>query len=76
MITRIPQNQYLNMFELAWLVLAAEFIYSMDYIKLYSIENDEWNLRRLFWYFTALLLSVPVLAGIGLGMAASVKYLL
>lgn len=76
MITRIPQNQYLNMFELAWLVLAAEFIYSMDYIKLYSIENDEWNLRRLFWYFTALLLSVPVLSGIGLGIAASVKYLL
>ena len=51
-------------------------IYSMDYIKLYSIENDEWNLRRLFWYFTALLLSVPVLSGIGLGIAASVKYLL
>lgn len=76
MITRVPQNQYLNMFELAWLVLAAEFIYSMDYIKLYSIENDEWNLRRLFWYFTALLLSVPVLSGIGLGIAASVKYLL
>ena len=76
MITRVPQNQYLNMFELAWLVLAAEFIYSMDYIKLYSIENDEWNLRRLFWYFTALLLSVPVLSGIGLGIAASLKYLL
>lgn len=76
MITRVPQNQYLNLFELAWLVLAAEFIYSMDYIKLYSIENDEWNLRRLFWYFTALLLSVPVLSGIGLGIAASVKYLL
>jgi len=76
MITKVPQNQYLNMFELAWLVLAAEFIYSMDYIKLYSIENDEWNLRRLFWYFTALLLSVPVLSGIGLGIAASVKYLL
>lgn len=76
MITKVPQNQYLNMFELAWLVLAAEFIYSMDYIKLYSIENDEWNLRRLFWYFTALLLSVPVLSGIGLGIAASLKYLL
>ena len=76
MITRVPQNQYLNMFELAWLVLAAEFIYSMDYLKLYSIENDEWNLRRLFWYFTALLLAVPMLAGVGLGIAASIKYLL
>lgn len=64
------------MFELAWLALAAEFIYSMDYMKLYSIETDEWNLRRLFWYTALAMLSLPVLVGIGVGIAASVKYLL
>ena len=76
MITRVPQSQYLNMFELAWLVLAAEFIYSMDYLKLYSIETDEWNLRRLFWYGVVAMLLLPVLAAVGFGIAASVKYLL
>lgn len=76
MITRLPQNQYLNMFELAWLVLAAEFIYSMDYLKLYSIENDEWNLRRLFWYGVAAIMMLPALIAVGFGIAASAKYLL
>jgi len=76
MITRVPQNQYLNMFELAWLVLAAEFIYSMDYLKLYSIENDEWNLRRLFWYTAGIVLAMPLIVAVGFGLAASVKYLL
>lgn len=76
MITRVPQNQYLNMFELAWLVLAAEFIYSMDYLKLYSIETDGWNLRRIFWYTTGMLLALPVIVAVGFGLAASVKYLI
>lgn len=64
------------MFELAWLVLTAEFIYSMDYLKLYSIENDEWNLRRLFWYVTGTILSLPAIVAVCLVLAASVKYLL
>lgn len=76
MITRLPQDQYINMFELAWLLLAAEFIYSMDYLKLYSIETDEWNLRRLFWYGVAAMMMLPALIAIGFGIAASVKYLL
>ena len=64
------------MFELAWLVLAAEFIYSMDYLKLYSIETDEWNLRRLFWYTAGIVLALPLIVAVGFGLAASVKYLL
>ena len=76
MITRLPQDQYLNMFELAWLLLAAEFIYSMDYLKLYSIETDEWNLRRLFWYSVAAIMMLPALIAVGFGIAASVKYLI
>lgn len=76
MIARVPQNQYLNVFETAWLVLAAEFIYSMNFLKLYSIETDEWNIRRIFWYLAGLAALAPFILAVAFGMAASVKYLL
>ena len=63
MITRIQDDQYLNIFELIWLFCAAELIVSMSYIKVYNIEDDEWNLRRLFWY--------AVCAGLGVVLMTS-----
>jgi quinol-cytochrome oxidoreductase complex cytochrome b subunit len=75
MITRVPENQYLNIFETAWLVAAAEFIMAMNFIKVYDMETDEWNTRRIFWYLAGLLATVPALIAVILGIVAAVKYL-
>jgi hypothetical protein len=75
MITRVPENQYLNIFETAWLVATAEFIMAMNFIKVYDMETDEWNTRRIFWYLAGLLATVPALVAVILGIVAAVKYL-
>lgn len=76
MITRVPEERYLNIFELLWLFLAAEYIVSMQWLKLYDINTDEYDLRRLFWYTVALGGIVTLLVVVGLCAASAIKYLL
>ena len=75
MITRVNGEQYLNIFETVWLFLAAEFIISMSFLKLYDVEADEWHPRRIFWGLVAILASLPVLIACVIGVAAAAKYL-
>ena len=75
MITRIKDDQYLNMFEKAWLIATAEFIIAMNFLKLYDIETDEWHLRRIVWAMLAVALILLILVGGVFGVAASIKYL-
>lgn len=44
----VGQN-YLNNLELFVLFLIQEYYYSMSYVKLYNIESQEYNIRKLFW---------------------------
>jgi hypothetical protein len=75
MITRIKDDQYLNIFEKAWLIATAEFIIAMNFLKLYDIETDEWHNRRIVWAMLAVALILLILAGGVFGVAASIKYL-
>ena len=75
MIARVKDDQYLNIFEVVWLFLAAEFIISMNFLKLYDIDSDEWHPRRIFWYLAGLAVTVPVLICCVVGTVAAFKYL-
>lgn len=75
MITKVRDDQYLNIFEEIWLFLAAEFIMSAGFMKLYDIEADEWHFRRLFWYAVGVAVTVPVLVCCIVGTVAAIKYL-
>lgn len=75
MIARINDDQYLNIFEVAWLFIAAEFIITMNFLKLYDIDSDEWHYRRIFWCLAGLTAMLPMVAGLALGVAAALKYL-
>ena len=75
MIARVKDDQYLNMFEVAWLFLAAEFIISMNFLRLYSIDTDEWHIRRIFWYLAGVAVTIPVLVSCIVGTAAAIKFL-
>lgn len=76
MLTRVPEEKYLNMFELLWLFLAAEYIVTMQWLKLYDINTDEYNLRRLFWYGAAATGIAGLLALLVLCAAGATKYLI
>lgn len=75
MITRVRDDQYLNIFEVAWLFLTAEFVIAMNCLKLYDIETDEWHLRRIFWTVVGIVLSIPLIGALALCAGASFKYL-
>lgn len=76
MITRIKDDQYLNIFEHSWLVTTAEFIIAMNFLKIYDIETDTWHPRRAIWTFIAMtMLSLFLLGGL-VAMMAAIKYLL
>ena len=75
MITRVNGEQYLNIFEVAWLFMAAEFITAASYLKLYDVEADEWHLRRVFWTLAGFLLAASIVAGLVVTAVASAKYL-
>jgi hypothetical protein len=75
MITRIKDDQYLNIFEKTWLIATAEFIIAMSFLKLYDIETDEWHTRRIVWAMLAVAIILLILAGGVFGVAASIKYL-
>jgi len=75
MIARVKDDQYLNMFEVAWLFLAAEFIIAMNFLRLYDIETDEWHPRRIFWCIVGIGVAVPFIVGCILGICAAFKYL-
>ena len=75
MIARVKDDQYLNIFEVVWLFLAAEFIISMNFLRLYDIDTDEWHYRRIFWVIVGLCLTIPVLASCLFATFAAIKYL-
>ena len=76
MIARVKDDQYLNIFEVTWLIASAEFFIAMSWLGLYDMENDTWHRRKIFWYFVGFLAALPIiLAGI-FGTAAALKYLL
>ena len=56
-------------------VLAAEFIISMNFLRLYDIDTDEWHYRRIFWVIAGLCLTIPVLASCLFATFAAIKYL-
>lgn len=76
MIAKVKDDQYLNIFEVTWLITAAEFIIAMSWLGLYDMENDTWHRRRIFWYFMGLLAALPILLAGVFGTAAAVKYLM
>lgn len=76
MIARVKDDQYLNMFEVASLFIAAEFIITMNFLKLYDIDSDTWYKRRIAWAIVGLAFTAVILAGFASGTVAAVKYLL
>ncbi|MBR2305891.1 MAG: hypothetical protein IKA48_01665 [Fibrobacter sp.] len=75
MIARVKDDQYLNIFEVVWLFLAAEFIVSMNFLRLYDIDTDEWHYRRIFWTIAGICITIPVLVSCVFATVAAVKYL-
>lgn len=75
MIARVKDDQYLNVFEVIWLFIAAEFIISMNFLKLYDIDSNTWHFRRIAWTLVGILVTLPVLAGCVTGTIAAIKYL-
>lgn len=74
MVVHIPKypEEYANIFQLTGLLVATEFMVTVQNVKLYNPESAEWSLRRLFWY---LALGIPALFSITSITAAAVKFL-
>ena len=75
MIARVKDDQYLNIFEVIWLFGAAEFIISMNFLRLYNIDDNTWHVRRIVWTAVGILVTIPVLVGCVTGTIAAIKYL-
>lgn len=63
MITRVTEEQYLNIFERIWLLLAAEFLIAMNFIRVFDMETEEWRPRRVFWYVIGIMSLLALVYG-------------
>ena len=74
--TRIERNnisKYINIFEKIGLFLKSEFFTALVFLKMYNIENEIYNKRKICW---SLILGLPVIAFMLIIFSACVKYLI
>ncbi len=67
------QDQYVNIIELVYLFILTEFHIAMSTVKLYDLQENKWNIRRIFWYTV---IGMPSILILGIFIAAAVKFVL
>jgi uncharacterized membrane protein len=64
MITRIQDEHYVNLIELAWIFIKREFYTTMEFMCLYDQEERSWNCRPVIWYIAATIITALFFFGI------------
>lgn len=70
---KIQEEPYVNLIELVYIFLLVEFHVAMATIKLFDINENKWNTRRLFWYS---IMCLPATAIIAIYTIAAIKYII